>query len=342
MSHTTATRTAAILAVDGGNSKTDVALVARDGSVLGVARTSTGSYHAVGMRRMLATIADGVAAAAREGGLEPSTVQPEVGVYCLAGADLPVDDRRLQRSLGNAGLAREAVVRNDAFAGLRAGTSSGWGIALVCGTGINGVGISPAGRIVRFAALGAISGDEGGGGDLAVRALAAGVRARDGRGPRTSLEHLVPAHFGLRRPIDLVTALHTGRVLEAAMPDLAPVVFAAATAGDEVARELVTWLADEVVLLGVSAIRRLGLARSSVEIVFLGSVWNTDDEAFHARVRDGLLAVAPRTDLRRLDGPPVLGAALLGVDRLGLGPDAERRLRSELTVARIRQSTGGR
>ena len=341
MSHATAAGPVAILAVDGGNSKTDVALFARDGSVLGVARTSTGSYHAVGMRRMLATIVEGVAAAAREGGLHPAPTQPDIGVYCLAGADLPVDDRRLRRALGTAGLARETVVRNDAFAGLRAGTTNGWGIALVCGTGINCVGVSPAGRTVRYAALGAISGDEGGGGDLAVRALAAGVRARDGRGPRTSLEHLVPAHFGLRRPIDLVTALHTRRVPEAAMPGLAPVVFAAAEAGDEVARGLVTWLADEVVLLGVSAIRRLGLARSSVEIVFLGSVWNTDDEAFHARVREGLLAVAPRADLRRLDAPPVLGAALLGMDRLGLGADAEARLRGELTVERIRQAAGG-
>jgi len=341
MSHATAAGPVAILAVDGGNSKTDVALFARDGSVLGVARTSTGSYHAVGMRRMLATIVEGVAAAAREGGLHPAPIQPDIGVYCLAGADLPADDRRLRRALGTAGLARETVVRNDAFAGLRAGSTNGWGIALVCGTGINCVGVSPAGRTVRYAALGAISGDEGGGGDLAVRALAAGVRARDGRGPRTSLEHLVPAHFGLRRPIDLVTALHTRRVLEAAMPGLAPVVFAAAEAGDEVARGLVTWLADEVVLLGVSAIRRLGLARSSVEIVFLGSVWNTDDEAFHARVREGLLAVAPRADLRRLDAPPVLGAALLGMDRLGLGADAEARLRGELTVERIRQAAGG-
>jgi N-acetylglucosamine kinase-like BadF-type ATPase len=155
------------------------------------------------------------------------------------------------------------------------------------------------------------------------------------------LERRVPAHFGLRRPIDLVTALHTGRVPEAAMPTLAPIVFAAATAGDEVARGLVSWLADEVVLLGVSAIRRLGLARSAVEIVLLGSVWKTEDEAFHARVRDGLLAVAPRAALRRLDAPPVLGAALLGVDRLGLGAAAESRLRAELTVPRMQRAAGG-
>lgn len=332
---------AAILAVDGGNSKTDVALVGHDGSVLGTATTSTSSYHAVGMRRALATLAAGVDAAARQGGLDPATVHPEVGVYCLAGADLAVDDRRLHRALSGAGLAAETIVRNDAFAGLRAGTSNGWGVAIVCGTGMNCAAVGPTGRTVRFPAFGAMSGDEGGGADLAARALAASVRARDGRGPRTSLERLVPAHFGLRRPIDLVAALHTRRVEEAAMPSLAPVVFAAAMDGDDVARGLVDWLADELVLIGASAIRRLGLTRSPVEIVFLGSVWKADDRAFHERVRDGLLAVAPRAVLRRIEAPPVLGAALIGADRLGLGPDAEARLRSQLTTSRMERAAAG-
>jgi N-acetylglucosamine kinase-like BadF-type ATPase len=332
-------RTVAVLAVDGGNSKTDVALVGRDGSVLGAARTTAGSYHAVGMRRMLASIAAGVNEAAREGSLNPAAVGPQVGVYCLAGADLPLDDRRLVRALGRAGLARTTIVRNDAFAGLRAGTTHGWGIALVCGTGMNCAGVGPTGRTIRFAALGSISGDEGGGGDLAARALAAAVRGRDGRGPRTPLERLVPAHFGLRRPIDVVTALHVGSIPESSMSGMAPIVFRAARDGDAVARRLVDWLADELVLLGTSAVRRLGLARRPVEIVFLGSIWKTDDRAFHDRVAGGLLAVAPHAVLRRLDAPPVLGAALLGLDRLGPDPAVDARVRSELT--RMRLEPGG-
>lgn len=328
----------AILAVDGGNSKTDVALVGRDGSLLGVARVGPGSYHAVGMRRVVQTIREGMAAAARDGGLDPGTVAPEVGAYCLAGADLPLDDRRLARALGRAGLAAATIVRNDAFAGLRAGTSEGWGVAIVCGYGMNCVGVGPGGRSVRFPALGRLSGDEGGGGDLAVRALGAAIRGRDGRGPRSSLERLVPATFGLRRPLDVIAALHAGRLDETALASLAPVVFEAAAAGDRVARGIADWQADELVRIGASAIRRLGLARSPVEIVLLGSVWRTDDRAFHERVRDGLLAVAPRAVLRRLDAPPVLGAALLGADRLGLGSAATTRLMSQLTAARIERA----
>ncbi len=328
----------AVVAVDGGNSKTDVALVGHDGSVLGLARGASGSYHAVGMRRMLGTIRTTIRDAALEGGLDPAAVEPEVGAYCLAGADLPVDDRRLGRALDRAGLAGITLVHNDAFAGLRAGTTEGWGISLVLGTGLNCAGVGPTGRVVRFPALGALSGDEGGGSDLAVAGLGAAIHGRDGRGPRTSLEHLVPGHFGMRRPLDVVTAVHTGRILDADLAGLAPVVFEAAVAGDVVARGLVDRLADLVVAMGVSAIRRLGVTRQPVEVVCIGSIWRTPDRTFHERVARGLLAAAPRADIRRLDAPPVLGAALLGADRLGLGSDAEARLREQMTLERLERA----
>ena len=83
-----------------------------------------------------------------------------------------------------------------------------------CGAGINCVGVAPDGRQVRFPSLGEISGDWGGGQDVGLAALWAAARSEDGRGPRTSLERLVPAHFGLDTPRELARALHFGRVAE--------------------------------------------------------------------------------------------------------------------------------
>jgi hypothetical protein len=64
-----------------------------------------------------------------------------------------------------------------------------------------------------------------------------------------------------------------------------------------------------------------------VEVVLGGGVFGTDDPGFHARVADGIHAVAPRALLRRLTAPPVLGAALLGLDHLGADDAAKERLR---------------
>ena len=93
---------------------------------------------------------------------------------------------------------------------LRAGTERGWGVAVVCGAGINCVGVGPDGRHARFPALGAITGDWGGGFDLGLAALSAAARSEDGRGPRTPLEQAVPAHFGLATPRELAEAIHLG------------------------------------------------------------------------------------------------------------------------------------
>src|SRR5262249_58228888 len=113
------------------------------------------------------------------------------------GVDVPSGGTGLGRAWGTRRWAPSIVVENDTFAVLRAGTERGWGVAVTCGAGINCVGVSPAGRVARFPALGAITGDWGGGYDVGVAALSAAARSQDGRGPRTSLEQAVPAHFGL-------------------------------------------------------------------------------------------------------------------------------------------------
>jgi N-acetylglucosamine kinase-like BadF-type ATPase len=260
-------------------------------------------------------------------------------VHCVAGADLRSDDRLIELWLRPLGLADRTIVRNDAFAGLRAGAASGWGVSVVCGAGLNCVGIGPTGRTVRYPALGEISGDWGGGLGVGTAALGAAVRARDGRGPRTALETLVPARFGLSRPLALVEAIHLGRIDEARLGELAPVVFDAAGENDAVARSLVDRVADEVVLIAVSAIRRLGVARRPVEVVLAGGLFRTADVPFHDRVGRGIHAVAPRAVIHRLAAPPVLGAALLGLDAIGATAEAEARARAEVTAERLERAS---
>jgi N-acetylglucosamine kinase-like BadF-type ATPase len=327
----------AVLAVDGGNSKTDVALVGRDGRLLAAVRGPTTSHQQVGLAAGIELLADLVAEARRAAGAEEA--RAEVAVYALAGADSPIDHRRLAAALDACGLAARGLVVNDAFAPIRAGSELGWGVALICGSGMNAAGIAPDGRRARLAALGPISGDWGGGADLGVAALGAAVRARDGRGPRTALEASVPDHFGYRRPIDLTRAIEAGIVPYARLRELAPVVFSAAGARDAVARAIVDRLADELVVMAAAIIRRLSLTRRAPTVVLAGGIFAADDATFETRIRAGIRTIAAGADVRRADGPPVLGAALLGLDQLEQIDDQARRtaghrLRRELRAWR--------
>lgn len=320
-----------VLAVDGGNSKADLALVTADGRLLSRAVGPSISHQAVGLETGMANLAQLAELVAAEAGLDPAA-RPlaAVGAFCLAGADNAAMARMLGRAIGRTGLVDRAEVRNDSEAPLWAGTPDGWGVAVVSGAGINAIGRAPNGRTARFAGLGDISGDDGGAGAAGMRALGAAARAQERRGPRTSLEQLVPAFFGLRRPLDVTYAIELARLDQRRLRELAPIVFRAATDGDPVARSIVDHLADEAAAFATAAIRRLGLTRRAVPVVLSGGLSRTDDAAFFERFERAVRAVAPAAIVTTLAAPPVLGAALLGINLLGASRTAAARLRREL------------
>lgn len=330
---------AAVLAIDVGNSKTDVALVGPDGTLLAAVRGPSASHQAVGQNAAMDRLAQLSSAAARLAGIdESSRPLAAVGVFCVAGADFPEDLRLLRRGIARTRLAADVVLKNDTAAVLRAGSPDGWGVAVVCGAGINCSGLAADGRKVRFAALGDISGDWGGGGSVGMAALGAAVRGKDGRGPHTLLERLVPEHFGLRNPDAVTRAIYLGQVPGRRVLELAPVAFEASRAGDAVAGAIVDRLADEVVAMAGATIRRLRLQGSSVHVALGGGMFRARDGRLLARIQSGVHAVAPNATVRALDAPPVLGSALLGLDLLGAPAEAAARLREMLAedaIARV-------
>jgi N-acetylglucosamine kinase-like BadF-type ATPase len=326
----------ALLAVDAGGSKIDAALLGRDGGILGVARREGLDHDGTGRDGFLERVADTVLAACRDAGTEPGQGPvAELGMYCVAGADLPADDRRIARWFRRRGLAERDVVRNDTFAVLRAGTERAWGVAVVCGYGTNCSGLGPDGRTFRFPAFGEISGDWGGGHDIGGAALWHAVRAEDGRGEPTTLRALVPQHFGFTRARQLTEAMYFERIPERRVVELTPIVFRAAEQGDGIARGIVDRQADEIVRMAVVAIRRLRMSRLDVDVVLGGGIFSSGDPNFLGRIEEGIGEVARRARIRVLDVPPVVGAALLGLDRIDARPKAQRRAREALAAARL-------
>jgi hypothetical protein len=96
------------------------------------------------------------------------------------------------------------------------------------------------------------------------------------------------------------------------------------------AREVADTLADEVVAFVRASVNRLDVADEEVEVVLGGGIFETGDREFHDRVARGIRAAAPRATLVRLQAPPVLGAALLGLDAFGATADAKLALRAHL------------
>jgi N-acetylglucosamine kinase-like BadF-type ATPase len=321
-----------LLAVDGGNSKTDLLLLDGSGRVLAQVRGPNCApiHHGLeGAMDALDVLVRRAFAQARPVVAEQPSC-PAVGVFALAGADLPHEEEQLLGACRRRGWVQRAVVLNDAFALLRAGTERGWGIAVVCGAGINGVGVGPDGTVVRFPALGAISGDWGGGYDVGLAALAAAVRAQDGRGDPTLLARLVPAYFGLADPLAVTVALHLGELSERRLVELPPLVFDAARHGDRVAEALVLRLADEVAAFAMAAIRRLALAGDDLDVVLGGGLLRAGMPLLDDAVRAAIQRHAPGAHVLVADSEPIVGAGLLALDEAGAPPAAAARLRAAL------------
>jgi N-acetylglucosamine kinase-like BadF-type ATPase len=313
-----------------------VALLGRDGSLVGFARSDGTSHEWLGLEGSIAALDRVIAAAADPVRLPDGGPVPQVGVFCLAGIDLPVDDRVVGEAIRQRHWVLEPAVLNDAFAVLRAGTERTWGIAVVCGAGMNCVAVSPRGETVRFPALGEVSGDLAAGGHwIGTRALGMAMRALDGRGERTMLEELVPAHFGLESPLAVIEALRVGDLDEGMLTQLSPVAFDAAAGGDRVAIDLLDQVAAEIVVMVRAALERLGMLALDTHVVLGGGVFRSEAGWFVDRISDAIEDLSPGASVKVLDAPPIAGAALLALDRLGAGEESRRRIREQLTAERI-------
>lgn len=325
----------AVLAIDGGNSKMDVALVAADGRVLANVTGPGANAQTVGLPAAVETIRTLVTRAASSAGISARDGEPfacHTAAY-LAGVDIPQEHQAMDDALRAFGWSQTTTVDNDTFAIFRAGTTSHWGVGIVCGAGINAVGLGPDGRVVRFLAIGMISGDFGGGGDLSRYAIWHAMRDEDGRGEPTALRAAVIEHFGLPTVNDVVIALHTGKITQRQFYDLPRLLFRVAAAADPVAVSLVDRQAEEIGLIARATLRRLDLLETPTDVVLGGGVVTARDPLLMERVDTWTAKLAPQAVVRVNDVPAIAGAALLGLDHLGLNGATEQTLRTALRVA---------
>lgn len=311
-----------VVAVDGGGSKTDVAIVSRArGEVLGQHRGPGCSQHDLGPERAAQVVDDCVLEALREAGVAAARVG-HAGCY-LTAIDLPDEQATMTDLLSRTSWGtRSLTVANDLFALLRAGTDQVPAAVVVCGTGINGLAIAADGTIARIVALGRCSGDWGGGAELAEEALWCAARAEDGRGEPTRLRDAVLRWSGAACIDDVSVDVHRGHIDPAAWSHHVPEIFAIAAAGDDVARSLVERQGREIGLIAASLIERLGLQDDPVPVVLGGGIAASGDRSLLAATAEVLTRRVPDARLTVVTGAPIDGAILLALE--GAGPGMSR------------------
>jgi N-acetylglucosamine kinase-like BadF-type ATPase len=326
-----------VLGVDGGGSKTLAVAGDERGEILGVGRSSGSNHQAIGMQAAMNVIRSAIEGALAQAGIHTGDL--DGAFYALAGADLPEDFQMLCPALQELGYGRQVGLNNDSAASLRSGTDNPNAVVVGWGSGTNGMGHNARGQEVRLPALGDISGDWGGGDELAREAIRLVARAHDLRGRETMLTGMVLETLGVPTVDEMIRALYFRQVDRDCFRLLPPLVFRAANAGDPVAHDLVERSVEEVTVTAVALLRRLGLIEVPADVVLGGSVFRAEGTLLIDGVRERLRRDAPLARVVVPDVEPVVGAYFCGLDMCEIAVDGAMRARARVTYQAVAGST---
>lgn len=326
-----------VVGVDGGGTKTDVVALDLQGHVVAHTAGKGTNPRVIGVTaaaRVLDSLLRSLLRDTATGAGAPPVVQVNLYISGLnlaseidALRDVFIGQHHGQRNRLD---IDRLVIDNDLFALMRTGTNERNAIAVACGTGLNCLGLRHDGVTARFAALGRVSGDWGGGWLIGETALWFASRSADGRGEKTELATTIPQLLGLANMAAVIEGVHHGTLDWNTYPQLVPAVFLAADNEDVVAEQIIDRQADEIVKMTVSALTRLGLNGQRIPVILGGGVLSAGNARLLSRIEQRLRAQAPLAEAQLVVMPPVIGAGLLALEYMRATDETLRSARENM------------
>ncbi len=298
------------LGIDVGSSKTHALIVDETGRCVGFGKAWGGNHQSAGY--------DGTEKVMKES-FEQACVMSGVEIAHIAGAgfgvagyDFPSDRDSHLMAISALGLSCPVEVVNDGMNGLLAGAARGIGVNVTAGSSNNARGRNKNGKEGRIVGNGIAFGEYGGAIEIVYKALQMVNYAWIKRGPSTALTKILLESVDAKDEVDLMEGISSERYH--LFPFMAVKVIEAAKNGDAAAREVVQWAGEELGWIAVSVARQIGMENEEVEVIQSGSVFEAG-EIIAKPMHDIVLQHCPKAKLFRLEGPPVVGAVILGMEQ---------------------------
>jgi len=293
------------LGIDGGGSKCDAVLVDETGAVIGWVRGGPIHIFYDPPEVIAASFRDAVAGA---------LAGRRVGELWVVGSTPRHEPARevLQA-------AAEIVHYSDAneVDTAYASVQERWGLVVLSGTGSFVHGRSPEGRDLHWGGAGPVLNDYGSAYEIGLRGLRAAFASTWTESRRTSLAQAIPQALGVADLRKVFHLIYVENMNRRQIASLARAVNAEAEQGDRVARECVLRAADELATLAIDMIGELGLRESPVPVIPIGGVAQRC-RLWWDRVCERIRAAAPDMTARLPRVQPAVGAALIGLQQMGV------------------------
>jgi N-acetylglucosamine kinase-like BadF-type ATPase len=296
-----------VLGIDAGATKT-VCLLANDqGTIVAEGRGPGANLHTAGELAVEKVLHEVMETAVGDRDVTPAAI-------CLgiAGVDREDEARTVRAIMRRIGHKSRTLVVNDALIALVAGAGDEPGIVIVCGTGSIAYGRNSTGEAARAGGWGHMIGDEGSGYWIGREALAAVMRAGDGRGPDTRLTAEILAHFDLDDLSRLPGIVYDRAQPRMSVASLGPLVQRASEEGDAVAARILERAAEELVLAARSVASRLEMRGDPFAFYLAGGIFRVVPW-LAVELPRRLVEVAPRCRVELLEKEPAEGAVWLAL-----------------------------
>ncbi len=303
------------LGIDVGSSKTHALIADETGKCIGFGKAGGGNHQGLGYERLTDVLQQSFAQACEGLGVEKSQIAG--AGFGVAGFDFPSEKEDHLNAIRPLGLSCPVEVVNDGANGLISGTSHGVGVNVTAGSGTNARGRNKNGKEGRIVGNGIEFGEFGGAIEIVFRAMQFVNYAWIKRIAPTKLTEIFLDATGAKDEIDLMEGLSNRQYH--LFPYLAIDIAKAAREGDVAAFEVMRWSGEELGWIAISVARQIEMENEEVEIVQSGSVFDAGEiitEPMCQIIKQHL----PGAKMIRLDGPPVVGPLMLGMQMAGVDP----------------------
>ncbi len=300
------------LGIDIGSSKTHALIVDESGQCVGFGKAGGGNHQGGGYEGTEKVLRESFDEALNMSGVDKAHIAG--AGFGVAGYDFPSDREGHLQAISALGLSCPVEVVNDGWNGLFAGAARGIGVNVTAGSSNNCRGRNRNGKEGRIVGNGSAFGEYGGGIEIVQHGLQMVNYAWIKRIPPTSLTQIYINAVDAKSEMDLMEGLSSEQYH--IFPYIAVEVIKAAQNGDAAACDVMRWAGEELGWLAVSVARQIEMENDEVEIVQAGSVFDAG-EIITNPMRDVVLKHCPKAQLKRLDGAPVVGAVILGMEAAG-------------------------
>ena len=298
------------LGVDGGGTKTQVALMTEAKEIVGEGFAGPSNPLRVGVETAVSNIEKAVNDAFDETGFSRGDIV--AATMGLAGVRRQDIRERVKASFVDKLKIKKTLVITDAEIALFGTTLGKAGLVVIAGTGSICLGKDDNGKIAIAAGWGPLAGDEGGGIGIAEAALHSVAKASDGRGTPTALSERASEYFRASGPENLIVAIYSPQMDNSRIAGFARLVVETALEGDKIAVQILTEAGFELGLAAYAVIKKLGLAKRKVPIGCVGSIFNAG-EILTVPMLQTIHTLAPKAFLTQPKMVPSEAAALMAL-----------------------------